>query len=81
MDRIDVTLLTLISTIACLTFPKLLSIITDPKIKPTRLLQKVSTPRNTQQGITSFPFCTSYALTGSPSCKFSPHFCGRCSPN
>ncbi|BAZ68515.1 hypothetical protein NIES4106_32790 [Fischerella sp. NIES-4106] len=81
MDRIDAILLTLISTITCLTFPRLLSIITNLKIKPTKLLQKASTPRKTQHKLTSFPFCTSYALTGSPSCKFSPRFCARCSPN
>lgn len=81
MARIDAILLTLISTIVCLTFPRLLSIITAPKIKPIRLLQKASTPRKTQQKLTSFPFCTSYAITGGPSCKFSPRFCGRCSPN
>ncbi len=81
MDRIDAVLLTVISTTVCLTFPRLLSIVTAPKIKPTRLLQKASEPRKTQQKLTSFPFCTSYAVTGGPSCKFSPRFCARCSPN
>ncbi len=81
MGRMDATLLTLVSTIACLTFPRLLSIILDPKIKRTQLLQTAFRSRKAKYEITSFPYCTSHSLTGSPSCKFSPSFCAKCSPN
>ncbi len=81
MGRIDATLLTLFSTVACLIFPRLLGIITNPKTKRHRPLQTASTSQKAKYEITTFPYCTSYALTGNPSCKFSPNFCGRCSPN
>jgi hypothetical protein len=81
MHWIDATLLTIFSTVACAIFPKLLSVIVNFSTQKTQKFQATSTWQKTRYGITTFPYCTSYALTGSPACKFSPHFCGRCSPN
>jgi Na+/proline symporter len=72
MVLIDIALLMLISTVACLILPKFLSIL---------LAAKTSKPQTIRIGITSFPYCTAYALTGSQGCKFSPNFCDKCSPN
>ncbi|AFY34986.1 hypothetical protein Cal7507_4620 [Calothrix sp. PCC 7507] len=77
----DAALLTFISTAACLAFPKLLSIILDSKRDRTEGLPQRSSAEMAKLPITSFPYCTAYVLTGSQNCKFSPHFCGQCSPN
>jgi hypothetical protein len=78
MNSIDILFLTLASTIACVAFPRLISIILvmgGKSIKKHHItLQKAS-----HQVVTSFPFCTTYNLTRTQSCKFSPHFCGKCS--
>jgi hypothetical protein len=81
MDWIDSVLLTTASTVACMMFPRLLSHILNPKAKGTKLVKATSTSQKARYEITTFPYCTSYALTGSPSCKFSPHFCSKCSAN
>lgn len=75
----DAALLTLINAIACLAFPKLLSLILSPKSPSTEALSQDPSPEITKLPITSFPYCTAYVLTGSQSCKFSPHFCAQCS--
>jgi hypothetical protein len=65
---------------ACLAFPKLLSMF----LARTKLSEPSSMGSNLQPTrieITSFPYCTAYALTRSQFCKFSPHFCSQCSPN
>jgi hypothetical protein len=80
----DAVLLTLINAVACLAFPKLLSIILSPnfpKFKANEALPQDSLPEITKLPLTSFPYCTTYIVTGKQSCKFSPHFCARCSPN
>jgi hypothetical protein len=81
MALTDALFLTLVNVAACLTFPKLLSKITAPEVKRIKPLQKVSGSRKTTDKLTTFPYCTSYALTQAPSCKFSPNFCDKCSPN
>ncbi|OUL31203.1 hypothetical protein BV372_20550 [Nostoc sp. T09] len=77
----DAALLTLINTVACLAFPKLLSIILSPQAKPTEPLPKDSSSQKARVPITTFPYCTAHPLTGSPFCRFRPHFCARCTPN
>jgi hypothetical protein len=74
-------LLTLINTVACLGFPKLLSIILSSKDKLSEPSAKASSPQTTRVAITTFPYCTTHTLTGSPFCRFRPHFCDRCTPN
>lgn len=76
MGLVDALLIVLTSTLACLTLPKLLHILLTPKPKSTRSLRKF---KKLKHEITSFPYCTSYSLTGTPSCKFSPNFCAKCS--
>ncbi|NMG06302.1 hypothetical protein DP117_05240 [Brasilonema sp. UFV-L1] len=80
MRLIDISLLTLINITVCLAFPKILSIIMATKTKCSQLWQRSSKIQKNKTEITSFPFCTSYALTRRPFCKFSPNFCERCSP-
>jgi hypothetical protein len=77
----DAALLTLINTVACLAFPKLLSIILSPKAKPTEPPLSSSSPAKARIPITTFPYCTVHPLTGSQFCRFRPHFCDRCTPN
>lgn len=77
----DAALLTLINTIACLAFPKLLSIILSAKRKPTEPSINGSSSPKVIVPITTFPYCTAHALTGSQFCRFRPHFCDRCTPN
>ncbi|MDZ8052608.1 MAG: hypothetical protein RMX68_029010 [Aulosira sp. ZfuVER01] len=77
----DAALLTLINTVACLAFPKLLSIITSPQAKTTEPSPKGSSSQKARVPITTFPYCTAYPLTGGPFCRFRPHFCDRCTPN
>ncbi len=81
MALTDALFLTLVNVAACLTFPKLLSLITAPEVKRIKPLQNLSSSRKATGELTTFPYCTSYALTQAPSCKFSPNFCDRCSPN
>ncbi|BAY12031.1 hypothetical protein [Calothrix sp. NIES-2098] len=77
----DAALLTLINTVACLAFPKLLSIILSPKAKPTESSPKGASSQKSIIPITTFPYCTAHPITGSPFCRFRPHFCDRCTPN
>lgn len=78
MNFLDILFLTLVSTIACVAFPRLISVILTS-------LTKLIAPQceaiaiNTKNNITSFPYCTAYALTKTPLCKFSPRFCEQCS--
>jgi hypothetical protein len=77
----DTALLTLINTVACLAFPKLLSMILTAKSRYPEALPQHSRSETAKFQSTSFPYCTVYILTSSQSCKFSPDFCGQCSPN
>ncbi len=79
MGLMDTLLLTTSSTVLCLAFPKLLSMILSNQTNRTKPDEKVSTSPIATSKITAFPYCTSYILTGSPSCRFSPHFCAKCS--
>ncbi|QLE59419.1 hypothetical protein FD725_18060 [Nostoc sp. TCL26-01] len=82
MALLDAFFLTLINIVACLVFPKLLSVILDPpRVKHTKRLSQGLKSHAARIEITSFPYCTAYAITGSQYCKFSPHFCSQCSPN
>jgi len=74
----DVLLLTIINAGACLTLPKLLSMVLLRKPKQSQLVSVASTCKPAKE-ITSFPYCTTYALTGSQFCKFRPRFCSQCS--
>jgi hypothetical protein len=78
MNLMDILLLTLASTIACVTLPRLISIILMMGGKSIKK-HHVITLQKARHKVTSFPFCTTYSLTKTPSCKFSPHFCGKCS--
>ncbi|MBD2504652.1 hypothetical protein [Anabaena azotica] len=82
MGLLDAFLLTLINVIACLALPKLLAwTLSLAKSKHTKTVAEGATSPNSGTGITSFPYCTTYSLTGSQFCKFSPHFCAKCSAN
>ncbi|MEH2461351.1 hypothetical protein [Nostoc sp.] len=81
MKLIDSTLLTLINITACVAFPKLVAILLADKTKVTEVLPNNSKLQAARVELTSFPYCTAYALTGSQFCKFSPDFCANCSPN
>ncbi|MEH2319984.1 hypothetical protein [Nostoc sp.] len=81
MKLIDSTLLTLINITACVAFPKLVAILLADKTKVTEVLPNGSKLQAARVELTSFPYCTAYALTGSQFCKFSPDFCANCSPN
>ncbi|WP_199330224.1 hypothetical protein [Tolypothrix sp. PCC 7910] len=72
-------MLTIISTIACLAFPKLLSTILSPKAQPTEPASPST--QATKVPVTTFPYCTVHTLTGSQFCRFRPRFCDRCTPN
>jgi hypothetical protein len=76
----DTILLTLINATACLALPKLLSLVLVRKSKQSPASSIGSNLQTTKLEITSFPYCTTYTLTGRQSCKFSPHFCSQCSP-
>ncbi len=76
MNFLDILFLTLVSTIACITLPKLISIL-NPQ-QPNASQRRVITIRKAPNDITSFPYCASYILTKTPACKFSPSFCDRC---
>ncbi|NLQ07159.1 hypothetical protein FLX35_04240 [Cylindrospermopsis raciborskii LB2897] len=65
-------LASIVSAVICLILPKFLSLFSSGKNN------HLERDRN-QSGITSFPYCTVYKLTGSEWCKFSPQFCERCS--
>ncbi len=79
MNSTTALLLTLINIVACLIFPKLLFIVLNARTKRNKEQQTNLTTRTVKSAITSFPYCTSYPLTGGPVCKFSPDFCGKCS--
>lgn len=81
MNLIHVILLTLLNIAACMAFPKLLALFLDQKTKLTKTLPNASKLQAAKIELTSFPYCTAYALTGSQFCKFSPNFCPNCSPN
>jgi hypothetical protein len=78
MGLMDVLLLTVINTGACLVLPKLLSMIL---VRKPQAFATSSNFKLAKMETTSFPYCTAYGLTGSQSCKFSPDFCDQCSPN
>jgi hypothetical protein len=80
MNFLDILFLTLVSTIACITLPKLISTVLNPH-KPNASQRRVITIRKATNDITSFPYCTTYILTKAPACKFSPSFCDRCTSN
>ncbi|OKH51499.1 hypothetical protein NIES2101_18185 [Calothrix sp. HK-06] len=84
MNSIDIILLTLVSTITCLALPRMVSMILalgNQSIKQSRVLVLQKEKQKHKPKVTSFPFCATYTLKTTPSCKFSPHFCERCSPN
>lgn len=74
----DVLLLTLINAGACLTLPKLLSMLLVRKPKQSQPLS-INSAYKSAPYTTSFPYCTTYALTGNHFCKFKPRFCSQCS--
>ncbi len=77
----DALLLTFINAAACLALPKLLSTIQDRKFQISQPLKQGSTSLKAKIEITSFPYCTTYLLTGREFCKFRPQFCSKCSPD
>ncbi|MCC5644903.1 hypothetical protein LC607_18550 [Nostoc sp. CHAB 5824] len=81
MNLIDATLLTLLNIAACMALPKLLGILVADQTKLTEALHNGSKSQTARVELTSFPYCTAYAVTGSQFCKFSPDFCAKCSPN
>jgi len=81
MNLIDAILLTLLNIAACMALPKLLALFRGQKTKLTEALPNASKLQAAKIELTSFPYCTAYALTGSQFCKFSPNFCPNCSPN
>ena len=81
MNLIDTILLTLLNIAACVAFPRLVAILLADKTKLTEALPNGSKLQTAKVELTSFPYCTSYQLTGSQFCKFSPDFCAKCSPN
>jgi len=81
MDLMDILLITLINAGACLALPKLLSMVIVRKPQQGSPFSVACGYKSDKMEITSFPYCTAYALTGSQFCKFSPRFCNQCSPN
>ncbi len=81
MGSIDAVLLTLINVVACLALPKLIFTILAFQTKTAKTSLEVAKPQTARIANTSFPYCTAYTLTGSQFCRFSPHFCSKCSPN
>ena len=81
MDLMDILLLTLINAGTCLALPKLISMIVVRRSQEASSFFVDYGYKSDKMGITSFPYCTVYALTGSGFCKFSPRFCNQCSPN
>ncbi len=81
MNFIDTILLTLLNIAACIALPKILAILLADKTKLTEALQNGSKLQIAKIELTSFPYCTTYPVTGSQFCKFSPDFCAKCSPN
>ncbi len=77
----DVLLFTVINAGACLALPKLLSMVVVRKPQQSQPLSINPSCKPTKMEMTSFPYCTAYALTRSQFCKFSPRFCDQCSPN
>ncbi|MBW4426225.1 MAG: hypothetical protein KME50_17690 [Nostoc desertorum CM1-VF14] len=81
MNLIDTILLTLLNIAACMALPKLLALFLAEKTKLTEALPNASKLQAAKIELTSFPYCTAYAVTGSQFCKFRPNFCPNCSPN
>jgi hypothetical protein len=79
MNLMDILFLTLASTIACVALPRLISIIMVMGGNSIQKRHVITLQKARHEVVTSFPFCTTYSLTSTPSCKFSPHFCGKCS--
>ncbi len=77
----DAVLITVMNAAACLALPKLLSMLLPPQTNLPKSSSMDSQLQKARIEITSFPYCTAYALTGRHFCKFSPHFCSKCSPN
>lgn len=77
MNLIDSLLLTVISTVSCIALPRLISLIFNLG-KTTKPHPVISLKKATNH-VTSFPFCTTHTLKNTQSCKFSPHFCHKCS--
>jgi hypothetical protein len=80
MGLMDTLLLTLVSAIACVVLPRIISFSRVRQANYTRPVSSGSNSLEFRQKITTFPYCTTYVLTKNPSCKFSPHFCTQCSP-
>ncbi|MBF2006537.1 hypothetical protein ACF3DV_28235 [Chlorogloeopsis fritschii PCC 9212] len=55
MCLIDGLLLTLVSTVVCLAFPKFLSMMTVAKSKATEPVPNVSAPQETGKEVPSYP--------------------------
>jgi hypothetical protein len=79
MSLTDAMVLTLINTVACFTFPKLLLMLVATQAKSTKLEEIALAPQKPKVELTSFPYCMTYNLTGSPFCKFRFKFCAQCS--
>jgi hypothetical protein len=76
----DALLLTLLNGAACLLLPKLLSKIVAAKPQLTSSVVTATTDIKNKIAPTSFPYCTTYVVTGNQFCKFRPQFCSKCSP-
>jgi hypothetical protein len=81
MNLIDAILLTLLNIAICVVFPKLVAMLLADKTNSNQVSGNGSKLRTAKIELTSFPYCTTYSLTGSQHCKFSPDFCSKCSPN
>jgi hypothetical protein len=75
----DALLLTLLNAVACLAFPKMLSVVLNREPKAVQKSQKTLELKKATVEVMSFPFCVTQKLTSGPTCKFSPNFCVRCS--
>ncbi|AFZ03526.1 hypothetical protein Cal6303_4626 [Calothrix sp. PCC 6303] len=80
MGFLDAIFLTLVNTVACIALPRLLSFLLLLKNRITNSAIISVKRQQSQLQSTSFPYCTTQSLTGTPSCQFSPGFCGKCFP-
>jgi hypothetical protein len=79
MGLIDAALISMMSAIACLAFPKFLFMLLSLKSKINKPAAMNCSLNTAKIATTSFPYCTAYPITGSQFCRFSPQFCSRCS--
>ena len=77
----EVLLITVINVAACITLPKLLSVFLSRKSINCQTSKQDSSLQAAKNELTSFPYCTAYAISGTQYCKFRPHFCDQCSLN